>query len=230
MTAVELPGVELPGMVRRVRRVADLSQRQLAVALEVSQTSVAAAEAGRQDWQVGLLARAAALAGLRVVLVDSQGRIVPPMAPGSPRDRAGRRLPAHLDTRHGDVDWWHGEERYSRERPEWTYDVVRETRDWWRERQGTPADHDRPGPGDSLAERAEARRRAARAVRAQRHAEYERALRAGEVEPPPGYSCCCPAGCDDLLLERTPAPMTSDTPWGRPPVHVPDCPCRCDVG
>jgi hypothetical protein len=100
-----------------------------------------------------VLARAAALAGLRLALLDAEGQEVPGMVDGSVRDEGGRRFPAHLDTRHGDVDWWHDDGRYSRVQPWYTFDRVRETRDHWRVRLGTPEDHQLPRPGDSPAER-----------------------------------------------------------------------------
>jgi hypothetical protein len=166
---------------------------------------------------LGALGRAASLAGLRLVLVDAQGVTVEPMDGDSVRDRAGRRFPAHLDTRHGDEDWWHGEERYSRPAPDWTYDG-RPLRDFWRRRRGTPDDHHRPGPGDSLAERAEERRR--RAVRAShdRAAECARRFAAGESRLPDEEPCTCPRACDELL----------EAGEVRVP-HTTDCGCRCDV-
>src|SRR3954451_20612963 len=179
--------LDVAGAVRRIRRRADFSQRQLAQAAGISQSLVARVEAGKQDIAVGLLERLAALAGLRLGLIDEAGNEVAGMADGAVRDQSGRRFPAHLDTRYGDVDWWHGDERYSRERPWYTFDRNRYLRDHWRERSGRPEDHQLPQPGDSPAER-----------RAQRRAEAERSWRertarlreAGLLpEPVPEWTC-----------------------------------------
>ena len=108
---------DLPGFLRRTRRAADVSQRELARALEVSRSLVGAAASGHTGLDVRILARAAALAHLRLALLDDAGREVPPMAVDAVRDMADRRFPAHLDTRYGDEDWWHGQQRYSRPQP-----------------------------------------------------------------------------------------------------------------
>jgi HTH-type transcriptional regulator/antitoxin HipB len=94
-------------MVRRIRRLADLSQRELSARIGISKSAVAAAESGRAGLDARVLARAAALAGLRLALVDGQGREVPGMDPDAVRDTAGRLYPAHLDTRYSDEGWWH---------------------------------------------------------------------------------------------------------------------------
>ncbi|HYO36266.1 MAG TPA: helix-turn-helix transcriptional regulator, partial [Geodermatophilus sp.] len=86
-------------MLRRIRRTADLSQRELADGCGVSQSTVARAEAGRRDVGVGLLVTAARLAGLRLALLDAEGREVTPMDAAAVRDGGGRLFPAHLDTR-----------------------------------------------------------------------------------------------------------------------------------
>lgn len=89
-------GVDVSGYVRRVRRLADLSQRELAARLDVSQTSVSRVERdGRAD--VETFARILGVAGLRLCVVDDAGTVVSPMPADVFRDGAGRRLPAHLD-------------------------------------------------------------------------------------------------------------------------------------
>jgi transcriptional regulator with XRE-family HTH domain len=207
--------LDVAGAVRRIRRRADLSQRQLAEAAAISQSLVARVEAGKQDIAVRLLERLATLAGLRLALIDEAGAEVASMDDHAVRDQAGRRFPAHLDTRYGDVDWWHGDERYSREQPWYTFDRNRYLRDHWRERSGTPEDHQLPQPGDSPAER-----------RAQRRAEAERRWRertarlreAGLLpEPVAEWTCECPPECAELDI-------------GERPQHAADCPCGCDVG
>ena len=171
------------------------------------------AEAGRRGMTVELLTRAAALAGLRLGLVDEAGAEVTGMADGTVRDRVGRRFPAHLDTRDGDVDWWHGDERYSRAEPWYTFDRKRATRDEWRRRTGTPEDHQLPLPGDSPTERRARRREAGRR---RREEELRRRREAGEFPERVEWTCACPAACDDLDI-------------GERPQHAEDCPCGCDV-
>jgi HTH-type transcriptional regulator/antitoxin HipB len=103
--------IDLCGLLRRVRRIADLSQRELAGRLGVSAAAIGHAEAGRRDLPTGVLVRAARLAGLRVALLDADGREVTGMGRGTVRDAAGRRYPAHLDTRNGDDGWWYPGDR-----------------------------------------------------------------------------------------------------------------------
>jgi HTH-type transcriptional regulator/antitoxin HipB len=92
-------------MLRRIRRTADLSQRELAARIGISKSAVAAAESGRSGIDARALARAAELAGLRLALVDADGRETAGMDGDAVRDQAGRLYPAHLDTRHGDEEW-----------------------------------------------------------------------------------------------------------------------------
>jgi transcriptional regulator with XRE-family HTH domain len=212
---------DLSGALRRIRRTADLSQRELAAACGVSASVVAHTEARRRGLPVEVLQQAAALAGLRLALLDHTGREVAGMSGGTARDGGDRHFPAHLDTRHGDVDWWHGPERYSRAQPTYTFDRDRERRDTWRRARGTPADHQVPRPGDALEARAAERRRAA----VRREAE-ERARRfaAGELRHLETFACSCPAGC-------TIGPETGVvTRASIEDEHVPDCACRCDLG
>lgn len=92
------------GIVRRVRRTTDLSQRELATILGVAQSTVARWETGRQSPTYADVERMLRLARLRPVLVDEIGRPVQPMGEDRFRDRAGRRYPAHLDPYA--LDWW----------------------------------------------------------------------------------------------------------------------------
>jgi HTH-type transcriptional regulator/antitoxin HipB len=206
---------DLPGALRRIRRLADLSQRQLADRCGVSQSMVARAETGRQDVTVQLLETAARLADLRLALLDGDGREVAGMVDDAVRDMGGRRFPAHLDTRHGDEDWWHGPHRYERDQPWYTFDRDRWVRDKYRTRFGTPEDHQLPQPGDSPEERKAQRRLAAR----QRAAEArQRRIEAAGGPSWEWFVCACPPRCDVL-----------DDGSGRP-VHAEECPCLCDLG
>ena len=207
---------DVPGALRRIRRIADMSQRELARAVGVSASTVGHAETGTRDVTVDLLGRAAALAGLRLTLVDRNGEECGPMRPDTVRDQGDRRFPAHLDTRYGDDDWWHGPHRYARQQPWYTFDRDRRTRDRYTRRNGTPDDHLVPQPGDSPYERAEARRRD---YWRRRSEERERRFLAGELRGIDlGFDCTCPPRCDEL-----------DDYSGRP-VHVEGCPCSCDLG
>ena len=215
---------QLGALVRRIRRAADLSQRELARALRLSNGAVAQAETGQRDLPATVLMRAAELAGLRLALVGDDGREVAGMAADAVRDRQGRHFPAHLDTRHGDVGWWHGPERYSREQPTYTFDRDRQARDARRAAAGTPPDHQQPRPGDSLADRRRARQDAARAR--QRAAVDERAAERRRLGVPDEWTptCTCPPGCDELLFAEAPlSPRHQAVP------HLDECPCRCDV-
>ncbi|MGY1709382.1 helix-turn-helix domain-containing protein [Geodermatophilus sp. SYSU D00758] len=206
---------DLSGIVRRIRRRADLSQRELAEACGIAQSTVAQAESGRRDLQAGLLARAAALAGLRLALLDGNGCEVAGMSPDAVRDLGRRRFPAHLDTHHSDERPGRYEHRFDRPLPWFTVDRHRGHRDDLRARTGTPEDHHLPQPGDSPAERRARRRRAARDAAEDRRRRAGEAAGAGWEDT---WTCTCPAACDVL-----------DDGSG-PPVHAPDCVCGCDLG
>ncbi|WP_222262314.1 helix-turn-helix domain-containing protein [Modestobacter marinus] len=213
MTIAAMGDFDLPGTLRRIRRRADLSQRELARACTVALAVVSHAEAGRRGGTVEFLSRAAVLAGLRLALLDETGTEVGPMDGDAVRDDAGRRFPAHLDTRYGDDCWWHGPERYSRAQPTYTFDRCRDRRDARRRRLGSPDDHQVPRPGDSPAAR-----RARRQADAQRrwHEEVRRRQEAGELRECPEWDCACPPEC-------------AEQDAGELPAHISECPCECDV-
>jgi HTH-type transcriptional regulator/antitoxin HipB len=186
------------GHVARARRVADLSQRELADAVGVNQTTVARWEAGTRSMTVDVLDRVLRLAGLRLAVVDEDGQVVRPMDPDVVRDNAGRRFPAHLDVVPPDQRPSNrgAGQRYDRSEPRAWY-ALRSTRD----RQGTagtprPADHPTV---EQLTERRTARRRTTRRTTAQ------------VSEPLP--ECTCPDRC----FEQPACPQTCacrcETPW-----------------
>ena len=209
---------DLTSALRRIRRRADLSQRELGAACGVATSVIAHAEAGRRDMPVALLARAAELAGLRLCLLDADGTAVPPMAPDAVKDSGCRRFPAHLDTRHGDEDWWGGPHRPRLSPPRYTFDRDRTRRDG-RRQAGTPDDHHRPQAGDSLAERRVAREEEARRRQAgRREAAWRARLAAGEVPGPDwGSGCTCQTGCE------------YEEGRNEDLAHSAECACRCDV-
>ena len=207
---------DLAGVLRRLRRRADASQREFAQLAGLSKTALAAAESGTRGLDARALARAAEAAGCRLAVMDADGSPVAGMAADAVRDMGGRRFPAHLDTRFSDEGWWHGPERYSRRQPWYTFDRDRSRRDGRRQQGGPPADHQLPQPGDSPRDRATARRQAYLRHEA---AERERRFLAGEfAHLDPGFTCSCPPGCDEL------------DDWSGKPVHCEECTCRCDVG
>ena len=127
------------GLVRRGRRLADLSQRQLALLARVAPSTVGKVEAGRIMPSLGLFQRLLAAAELALVVVDRDGRLVLPMGESEEvRDGAQRRYPSHLDTilepRYG--EWWG--DVYGLARPPETFARSRLRRDrarrysqWW---------------------------------------------------------------------------------------------------
>lgn len=143
----------VPGLVRRIRRILDVSQRGLAARIGVSQSVVARWETGRTSPRMSALERLYALAGLRSSVHDSEsGAEVEPMRDDGARDRGGRRYPAHCDLT---VTGWYvprGLEcttewglwpRWSRERED--PHVRHHTSSYWRwllrNVWGTPIDH-----------------------------------------------------------------------------------------
>jgi transcriptional regulator with XRE-family HTH domain len=73
-------------MLRRIRRTADVSQRELAAMLGVAQSTVGRWEAGETSPDLETGARLARIAGLRLALVDVDDRVVAPMAEDAVRD------------------------------------------------------------------------------------------------------------------------------------------------
>jgi transcriptional regulator with XRE-family HTH domain len=209
-------GFDLCGVLRRIRRTADLSQRELASAAGLSVSAVAHAEAGTRDLPSRALARAAELAGLRLALLDEDGREIPGMDADGARDTTGRRLPAHLDTQHTDevADRW--THRPDRQQPWFTFGLDRAARDRQRARAGTPDDHGIPVAGDSPADRARARRRAAWRAREDPRLQRLAAMPWRPLDD--GFTCACPPECDEV-----------DDGSG-PPRHAAVCPCGCDLG
>lgn len=88
---------DVAGYVRRVRRLADLSQRELAALLGVSRAAVGRMETGEAGVDAETLSQMLGLAGLRLCVVDESGDAVPPVPRDVLRDHAGRHFPSHLD-------------------------------------------------------------------------------------------------------------------------------------
>jgi HTH-type transcriptional regulator/antitoxin HipB len=142
----------IPGFVRRVRRILDVSQRELAAMLHVSQSAVARWETGRTSPRLSVFWAMLDLARLRLEVRDQGGAEVIPMRDDGARDRAGRRYPAHVDIRA--LGWWVPSRQrtgvvqvVAQRRSRATRDVMVtfHLRSWrrhcWRLAFGTPVDH-----------------------------------------------------------------------------------------
>lgn len=98
-------GGGMPGLVRRVRRILDVSQRGLAALLRVSQSAVARWETGRTSPRVSVVERLLRMARLRATVHDRDtGEEVRPMRADGARKHGGNRFPAHTDLRV--TGWW----------------------------------------------------------------------------------------------------------------------------
>ncbi|MEU4239351.1 helix-turn-helix transcriptional regulator [Actinoplanes sp. NPDC026619] len=97
--AAEPAGFPVPGLVRRVRRIAGLSQRELAQAAGVSRATIGRIELGSLAPSLAVLERIFGVAGLSLAVVNDEGRVIQPMVDwADARDGADRRYPSHLDT------------------------------------------------------------------------------------------------------------------------------------
>jgi len=143
---------EVPGLVRRVRRILDVSQRGLAALLGVSQSQVARWETRRTSPRACVVVEMLRLARLRVRLHDgATGKEVEPMRDDGARDRARRRYPAHVDLRV--TGWWMPRDammtaqdlRWQARSRRWQVPAVRYRHRRWRHIfrrvRGMPVDH-----------------------------------------------------------------------------------------
>jgi HTH-type transcriptional regulator/antitoxin HipB len=231
MTTTAAPDISLadiPGLIRRARRHADMSQRDLALAANMSAGAVARAELDGSAVSLAALLRILAATGLRLAVHDADGAEVRPMRADSLRDNAGRRYPAHLDARL--PSWPRGFGAGApRSRPVPSlYCEQRRRRDLERDRTGAvPADH----PGTDDRQRMHDDR-----VRAQREARER--LAASRPPEPPLADCFCGPECETYcqptcgcqceprpgrpanLIRRWPAPSaepaSGDDPTDRP--------------
>jgi transcriptional regulator with XRE-family HTH domain len=125
----------IPGLIRKLRRRADLSQRELAKAAKVSPSTVARVESGALVPSLTMLLRLLAAGRLMLVVTDEQGTVVQPMRVwDDTHDGAERAFPAHLDLildpRRG--EWW--ADVYGLARPPETFHRDRRYRDARRRR------------------------------------------------------------------------------------------------
>ncbi|HKC28373.1 MAG TPA: helix-turn-helix transcriptional regulator [Jatrophihabitans sp.] len=130
---VLIGGHSLSGTIRRVRRTADMSQRELAKHAGVSPALIGAVESGDRVPSLLALQRILNAAKYQLVVVDADGHLVVPLKVWQDvADGAGRRFPAHLDTildpEFG--EWW--ADGYGLARPPETFRRNREYRDYRR--------------------------------------------------------------------------------------------------
>ena len=128
---------DIPGIIRRGRRINDMSQRQLADYADISITTIGAVEAGQFLPSLTKLWHLLDALGFQLTVIDAEGNEVLPYDGDGKRDRAGRLFPAHLDVRpvgrYG-AGWW-GQTTvmpWIRPMPEHTFDLCRWRRDWLR--------------------------------------------------------------------------------------------------
>jgi DNA-binding XRE family transcriptional regulator len=149
----KLGGYRLSEIVRRVRRRADFSQRELARWATVSPSCIGAIEAGRRTPSLAILQRILNAANYQLVVVDASGRLVLPLQVWDEvADLAGRRFPAHLDTIADPLpgDWW--ADTYGLARPPETFWRDRKRRDYerrlsrWEVRVGKLRNEPKPRP------------------------------------------------------------------------------------
>ena len=149
----------------RARRVADLSQRELADLLGLSRATVGRIESGAQRVDTVTMAAILSCAGLRLAVLDLDGNEVQPIPVDVLRDHAGRRLPSHLDARPPvDEPADRGIDPRRGGPPALAWFEHRDRRRRRRARAGTPTDH--PTVSGIRQEKAAARRRALEAAAA----------------------------------------------------------------
>ncbi len=139
----------ISGLLRRARRIAYLSQRELARRAGVAPSTVARVESGAIVPTLPAFERMLAVAGLRLVVVDDDGHVVAPMRDiPDTRHLGGWRYPSHLDVildpRSG--EWWG--DNYGLARPPETFhrDHDRRRAKQWRSAWETRVDRYRSAP------------------------------------------------------------------------------------
>lgn len=167
------------GMIRRVRRLADLSQRDLAESLGLSAATIAKWESGSRRVELAALESVLGRAGLRLAVLDEFGREIRPVDAGVVRDNGGRHFPAHLDVQPPDVlpQEAISSPRYDRQPAKAWYHLRRE-RDVQRAEVPEPVDHPTA---------AELRQRRLRRIRTGRPASPQ--------SPRARADCECPTAC-----------------------------------
>jgi HTH-type transcriptional regulator/antitoxin HipB len=189
---------DVAGFMRRVRRLADLSQRDLADEMGLSRAAVGRLESAPGRVDLGTFESILRLGGLHLAVVDSAGRQIAPVPSDTLRDHANRRFPAHLDATPPDIGIpsERGVEPRKGKAPAFGWYRQRPMRDRRRDLGTTPLDHPTV---TSQRERAAAKRA--------RQRESALAAAAREIER---YGECT---CFDACFERA---------------CLADCPCQCE--
>jgi transcriptional regulator with XRE-family HTH domain len=118
----ELGRIPIAGLIRQARRRTGMSQRELAVRARVAPSTVAKVEKGTIVPGLRSLEALLDAAGLFLVVVDPDGRVLQPLEEYPLAvDNAGRRYPAHLDLiiEPEPGEWWG--DRYGLARPPETF-------------------------------------------------------------------------------------------------------------
>src|SRR6478609_9503258 len=142
---IERMSDEVARYVVRARRLADLSQRDLAARVGVAPSTIGRYETGAAAPSLLLFEAILDLASLRLTVVDGDGNEVFPVPIDTVRDNQGRRFPAHLDVAPPDevpYERW-AFPRY--DRPEargwFRHRAARDERAEAAPRRGRPTDH-----------------------------------------------------------------------------------------
>ncbi len=122
-------------VIRDMRRRADMSQREFALAAGVSKSLVARVEADRGLPSVRALERMLLVGDCEMAVRVRKGEIPSPPPFAWARDAAGRHYPAHLDPRDVADGWWKTPYYMPGDpMPALTFDIVRPLRDRRREK------------------------------------------------------------------------------------------------
>jgi transcriptional regulator with XRE-family HTH domain len=96
--------------VRRARREAQLSQREMATKVGISKSALARIESGEGEPSIATIFELLAVAGYFLIAVTPEGQLLRPFDVEGARDLGGRRFPAHRQvfrTMRGDfADYW----------------------------------------------------------------------------------------------------------------------------
>jgi transcriptional regulator with XRE-family HTH domain len=195
-------GFDVGGHLARLRRRADLSQRELAGRVGVSQSAIAAYEANQREVSARRLDEILRLGGLRLAVIDASGEEVAGFPVDVVRDNAGRRFPAHLDVQPPDVLPGHAFSSPHPDRPPVVaWHIRRAERDRLRAKAGQPPANDHPTL-PALEQRARRRDEERRAAALSSAAKLAARLAADPCTCPVEcweYAGCapgCPCGCE----------------------------------
>lgn len=202
---MRVPRFNAADLIRRARRNAEFSQREMAAVIGVSKSTLARAEVDGGAVSMAVLLAALEVGGIQLIAVDLDGDEAFTMRSDAVRDRGGRKLPAHLQARVA---------RAAESVPEhWIESDRRNAPVRWRLRSARRPpqllEWQHPGPEDvDILRRRESDERAFQQIVARiRGADAMR--RANSV--PVDIRCTCSAAC---IMRST--------------ICLPTCPCQCE--